>query len=205
MTPLFVVAQPSHSGSAYTAALFTAAGIPTGHEAFYGPHGLKRVPRRHLIGDSSWPAAGYLDNYPGVVYHQLRHPLRVVRSLAPNALATGQPGSPFTALRRRILGDPTGHPMTDLLKFLVVVHELIASRAVRTWQVEQLDAAIIRAVADDHGLDPGDISAALAAIPTDVNHHRPVPLDWAALPAGLWRDRLVQQTIDAGYPMEATP
>lgn len=85
----FVVTGCPRSGTRHIATLIQRAGIPCGHE-------------NHLVcekarvsqetgapwGDSSWLAAGWLDEIPQetVVLHQVRDPVKVINSgMAPNA------------------------------------------------------------------------------------------------------------------------
>jgi len=78
----FVVTGCARSGTTYMAALLSGLGLRLGHEVVFGPRtrGFTDWGDRH--GDSSWLAAPFLDQIEdALVFHQLRHPLKVVRSL----------------------------------------------------------------------------------------------------------------------------
>lgn len=76
MKPL-VLTGASRSGTLWISQVFTAAGIPCGHEQVFGlrhPH-----PSRNLV-ESAWLAVPWLED-GWAVGCQIRHPLRVVGSL----------------------------------------------------------------------------------------------------------------------------
>ena len=78
----FVVTGCARSGTAYTAAVLSGLGLRCGHEVVFGPRtrGFDGWHGQH--GDSSWLAAPFLDQLgDALVFHQVRHPLKVVRSL----------------------------------------------------------------------------------------------------------------------------
>src|SRR5215510_14389698 len=72
----FLVVGSGRSGTRYASELFTALDIPCGHEAmFTGGH------QGELVGDASFGAVAFLDRFTGQVFHQVRHPLAVLRSI----------------------------------------------------------------------------------------------------------------------------
>ncbi len=88
----FLITGCGRSGTRYTADLFRALRIPTGWEQTANPllfpefrarDYLHVLRRRKLCGDSNWLAVPYLKRIPRsvVVFHQIRHPLKVIRSL----------------------------------------------------------------------------------------------------------------------------
>jgi hypothetical protein len=78
----FVVTGCARSGTTYMAALLSGLGLRIGHEVVFGPRTRSFDGWRGLNGDSSWLAAPFLaDLDDALVFHQVRHPLKVVRSL----------------------------------------------------------------------------------------------------------------------------
>jgi len=78
----FVVTGCARSGTTYMAAVLSGLGLRFGHEVVFGPRtrGFDGWHGQH--GDSSWLAAPFLDQIGDApVFHQIRHPLKVVRSL----------------------------------------------------------------------------------------------------------------------------
>ena len=94
----FIITGCARSGMAYTAKLLTAAGVPCTHEEEFslgaltinpviGQGGITWLGKQqwpdHPRGESSWLAAPLLDKLPEdvIIFHQLRNPLHVIRSL----------------------------------------------------------------------------------------------------------------------------
>lgn len=76
----FLITGCGRSGTKYTALLLGAAGVRCGHEVACTPTGFQGF--GDAVGESSWFAAGYMDQMPDdvVVVHQVRHPESTVRS-----------------------------------------------------------------------------------------------------------------------------
>lgn len=199
MTPRFVVAQVGHTGSGYTAALFTAAGIPTGHEAWFNPLG-ERDPA--VVGDSSWCAHLELERFDGLVFHQVREPLLVLRSLLDEGIGTDW-DTPYTRLRHQIIGGSSDDPLTDAMRCWVVMNGRAEKFSILRWRVEDIDDDVVFEVAETIGwrLDPEQVAAAVAATSKTTNkHHIPKPdLGWDDLPRGPWLTRLLEQAARYGY------
>ena len=78
----FVVTGCARSGTTYMGALLAGLGVRIGHEAVFGPRTRGFDGWHDQNGDSSWLAAPFLDQIgDALVFHQVRHPLKVVRSL----------------------------------------------------------------------------------------------------------------------------
>jgi hypothetical protein len=78
----FVVTGCARSGTTYMAAVLSGLGLRVGHEVVFGPRVRAFTGWHGQHGDSSWLAAPFLDQIDdALVFHQIRHPLKVVRSL----------------------------------------------------------------------------------------------------------------------------
>ena len=161
----FVITGCGRSGTEYTARLLTRLGVPCGHEVLFNPHTRTgRVEFGDVPGDSSWLAAPFLHELgPDVaILHQVRQPLRMVRSWAGIGFFDDGPGFRrkyrsenwrFTRarvqnrLRRRQV--PLYSP-TDFRRFLEVhspesfVPKLVPDRVLAHWVTwnERIDSAV---------------------------------------------------------------
>jgi hypothetical protein len=88
--PCFVVTGCARSGTTYLAELFTALGLPCGHEAVFAPATSHFAGFGSRRGDSSWLAVPFLDELPPntVVIHVVREPSAVIRSLVATKFFT---------------------------------------------------------------------------------------------------------------------
>lgn len=197
--PRFVVTGTGRCGTGATARLLTDAGIRCGHEEVFTKHGV----RRHVgpVGDSSYLAVPHLDGFPGVVVHQVRQPLAVVRSLV---------GTGFMA-RRDLwtapvlpLVDVVGDLVEDTMAYVVTWNERIERRADLRLAVERIDDQLEELLVALGRADRLESArGALAALPGDVNTRaRAEGLDtWDDLPAGPRRDALMAMAERYGYPV----
>lgn len=198
--PRFVIAQTGRSGSSYTARILTAAGIHTGHEDWFRPY-RRRI--GGLDGDSSWCAAPHLRAFRGIVLHQVRDPLKVIRSLSQ-----APPTPRYQRLRSQVAGPPSGNPLVDALRYWVVFNRIAEQHAVLRWRLEDLDVAVVDAIGQIVGV-PADLDAAGRAItetPDNVNaHYRGAgEVAWGDLPDCWWRDEAVSMAGRYGYAVPAS-
>jgi hypothetical protein len=78
----FVVTGCARSGTTYIAAVLSGLGLRCGHEVVFGPRSRSFAGFGDQHGDCSWLAAPFLSETAGaIVFHQVRHPVKVVRSL----------------------------------------------------------------------------------------------------------------------------
>ena len=80
----FVVASTPRSGTNYTAEIFRAAGIPCGHERYFGATSQSfAAPSSSVFGDASWMVAPFIHQLPHdtIILHQLRHPIQTLNSM----------------------------------------------------------------------------------------------------------------------------
>jgi hypothetical protein len=135
----FVVTGCGRSGTQYSSELLTHAGLRCGHEQVFSPWtGLLHlrdpfILRPDLDGDVSWMAVPYLDRLTrgGIVLHQLRDPLEVIRShVGMRFLAPGELTPPLWNLSGR-----HRYYAAVILDFRPEVFELDdeAARAARYW------------------------------------------------------------------------
>lgn len=199
MAPRYVVASTGRSGSGWIAKVLTDAGLNCGHERWWNPYGIHDD---DLLGDSSWMAAYDLDGYDGIVVHQTRHPLDVVRSLAG-----GWSRHDDYAPRRLAHLDPDPDPLVEAMRIVLGWNRQIAEHADLHWQVEMIAASDLVDLAGRLGA-PISVSAAVRAImgtPTTFNRHDSCrDLGWDDLPDVFERVELAQMCADYGYPSVPT-
>lgn len=189
--PKAVIIGSGRSGSGYIAQVLSAAGIPCGHENWWNPHGDRA---EGLLVDSSWCAVGHLDGYQGAVFHQVRHPLSAISSLAAHP-----DWGPYAEWR----GYPTIEDQAELAMLTYVDWnqrcELLASQS---WKVEGLGSSAIWAVADavGVGVSAEDVFAALASVPRNVNDHGTATrFTWATLPDNRYKPAVMAMAERYGY------
>lgn len=201
MAPRFVVAQVGRTGSGYTAQVLTAAGIRTGHEAWWNPHGVREP---WIVGDSSWCAVPFLPGFDGITFHQVREPLATLRSLIDEGIGTDW-DTPYTRLRHNIIGGPSGNPLLDVIKVWVTMNDAIEPFARKRFKVEDFDASLVVEIGRSIGLtiSPQKAAEAIDSVPNTYNkHHIPDEFGWDALPRGEWFDRLVEMSTEYGYDLD---
>lgn len=104
----FVVLSTGRCGSGFVSATLTELGFPCGHEYFFNPW----VAHLHadqiigidpgLVGDSAWPAVGWLDDFPEdfPLFHLVRHPIKYVNSLTQPPGYWAGAGGLYTAFKK---------------------------------------------------------------------------------------------------------
>ena len=209
----FVVTGCARSGTAYAAALFSALGLPCGHEAVFRPGGPGEWPDDRP-GESSWLAAPHLGRLePGaVVLHQVRDPLAVVRShLSFNFFSEDVTEGLRSYVdyvgrfRPEVLETPD--PQLRNLRYWErwnrLVEESAGSLAYRRYRVEDVDAALVAELLDLVGAGRSDdaVQEALAAVPRDTNTWGETgqALAWADLPPGDDLSRARALAVGYGY------
>lgn len=199
-TPRFVIAGTGRSGSGYIAQVLTAAGVRCGHENWWSLH-TQWTPG--LVGDSSWLATPVLGSYSGRIYHQIRHPLRCVSSMASGELFEDRAGRWYKVRIRHF--EPTGDNLTDSLRCYVAFFDMAETHAERTWRLEDVDADLVMSVAKENDVDisPEDAQAAIDTVPTDWNKHADtLSLTLGDLPDCPEKARLVEIAETYGYDLE---
>lgn len=192
-SPRFVIVGSGRCGTGYISAVLTAAGIACGHEAWWNPQDERTA---GLVGDASWCAVPHLAAFDGTVWHQTRHPLAVIASLAEQPL-----WGPYAALAARYGHSDSDEPYAREAALWVDLNEACEG-ATRRWQVEEVDVDLVLELAARLGIDIDPVAAknAVADTPTAVNSHRAGPaLDWSALPDTPVAARVVQLAVRYGY------
>lgn len=199
--PLFVVAGTGRSGSGYIANLFTESGLRCGHEQWWNPYGHYTP---HLIGDSSWLAVPDLPNYPGHVFHQVRHPKRVLSSLLNGDLFDDRDSRHYKFKAAHI--EMTGDPTVDALNFMADWYRRIdAAGPELEWRVEDVNAELVEKVCGLLNIvhDRSLIDRAFRRIPTDFNKHPDGPsIVWSDLPDCDAKHTIEQVADRFGYDLK---
>ena len=201
----FLVTGTLRSGTAYTAQVLNRAGIACGHGWVVPPDGVRRYPHVEILGDAAPLAAPYVAEFPGLVLHQVRHPLsgdRIARRLASN----GKPAGAWP--RGRIpaaLSSAQGDPLVEAMHYYVAWNvQCERHNGYLRYRIEDFGAGLISRIADLIGqpVDPTALGQALAAVPTDANtRYGARHLTWGNLPEGPARDALARLAERYGYPV----
>lgn len=192
----FVVTGTGRSGTGYAAHLFTAAGLPCGHEAAFTdkpawgetaapragfvarakePLGRLRENRRRdsltLAGDASWMAVPRLAEFHGPTFLQTRHPIPVIRSFVGTRFFSDPTVAGAQHRYAAAFMRPTGNDVVDAMRWWVLWNQMAEKSATRWWQVEELDAVLLTDLLIDLDVDdPGERAhRAFAQVPHNVN------------------------------------
>lgn len=198
--PEFVIAGTGRSGTGYIAAVLNAAGIRTGHEQWFNPHQLKSP---KLVGEASWIATNHLDDYDGVVFHQIRHPLKVIRSLINGELLE-EWARPYLDAKLEPIGGSSGDYLDDMVRFVAHNLETAEKHATYTWRLEDVDIDVVRTIAGHIGrdIDEARVAEAIAHTPRDTNQHRAKPaIAWADIPDSDAKSTIERIANQYGYDL----
>lgn len=199
-----IISGTGRCGTGYMATVLTAAAIPATHEGVWGPaeSGVWQWQRV----ESSWLAAPHLEDFDGSVIHLVRDPLKTAASLMTTGLF-GDVDGPNAAYRETIIGqipdlfdDP--NPLNRVVRYMVEWNELVGRSADYRIRIEDVTAETFEQIADLVGSHHSaiDFDEPMKRVPTDYNHHHEVEeLSWDDLPAGEWKDRLLEQAKEYGY------
>lgn len=191
MAPPFVIASSGRCGSTYIAAVLSRLGVPCGHE-LYWPRGKGGT---SLTCDSTRFVVPELETYDGVVFHQVRDPIKTISSLASGK------GNPRYVLREVM---PTG-PLAYATAFWVDYNRKIEKYAERRWRVEDVDADLVAALALRMGTDAtvAAAQAALDQIEVGLNKHKVDYATWDDIPDGPDKREAIEMAGRYGYGLEA--
>jgi hypothetical protein len=76
----YIIAGLPRSGTGFMSQLLTSAGVPIGHEMFFGMPGHGFYPK-NAVGDSSWMSVPFLQNFAATIIHLVRDPMENISSL----------------------------------------------------------------------------------------------------------------------------
>ena len=204
--PEFVVVGTGRSGTGFISTALTSVGVHCGHEGWWNVHGV-HAPA--LVGDASWIATNYLDDYTGRVFHQVRHPLKVIRSMIGNELFMAPDERPewvvpFEEERGRWAGyDPGDAPEVKALRVVRHWWETAEKHAEQTWRLEEFTPGLLVELAAKAGksVPLPYARAVLDELGTGTNKHPDGPLlEWTDLPDG--DDKAAVEALAAGFGYE---
>ena len=211
----FVVTGTGRAGTTYMARVFNELAIRCGHEVVFDHRSAPSEAwdvRTDLVGDASWCAVPYLANFGGVVFHQMRDPLRVLSSW----LAVGLFTAPVTVTHQSSLKFLDRHfergqdGFAALVRWIVEWNERCEPYAHMRWNIEDLDAETLARATRliGHPRPAAQCQVALATVPTNANSMGEVAqLGWDDLPDDENKARLIAFAERYGYatPESMTP
>ena len=142
--PQFVVIGTPRSGTNYFSVLCRANGVICSHEDYFTEYGpILRNPNRRFdtIGDVSWLAPPFLPEESMKIIHQVRNPLKVVRSIHSMGLFHREFDAnrrPFIELLRKHFS-PDDDPLRSAMRFYVEWNAKCEDLTQKRYQVERLD------------------------------------------------------------------
>jgi hypothetical protein len=212
----FVVVGSGRSGTTYTAHIFTALGIPCGHEDVFNHHQntlenlnspAKGISREFVVGECSWSAVPFLGQFDGFVFHQRREPIKVLNSWLKNGLFSNPDLSDFQISALRFI-DRFFTRETDTLRtvirWIIEWNERCEPHADLSWNIECLDeetlANVTRLIGRPKTIE--HCRAVLSMLPRNINSNGPPgELTWDDLPGDDCTHRLVELSRRYGYPV----
>lgn len=219
----FVVTGCARSGTGFASRIMSMVGVPCEHEKVFTLRSVTgecielSQPEQDTWGDSSCMAAPVLDRLPEntVVFHQVRNPVKVVRSLMGWNVFR-QPYNPFTTFILRYLPEigPDEPRLRQCMKYWTYWNSLV-ERAARSdrlcyhpYRLEDLSRletgtlpAVVSLLGQARELDA--YRRALEAVPTNFNtrhrHPRDPAVKWSSLPEGDVKDLMLELALKYGY------
>lgn len=193
----FVVTGTGRSATGYASRLFTAAGLPCGHEDWFrfaaGLRDVQAMPRTTvlakiaspalrvreearrrrtgLVGESSWMAVPRLALFRGKVFLQLRHPLMVIRSFQGTEFFTNPERNIAHYRFANAHFRPTGNDLVDAMRWWIQWNMRAARHADVIYRVESLDFELFSQLLEQLSVQHPEARAraALSAVSSDVN------------------------------------
>ena len=198
----FVVTGTGRCGLGYVAAVLTSLGLATGYQDVYSPESVRsgEIRWRPARGDASWLTAPFLPHLVGDVIQVVRHPLKVIGSLAGSGFfssASGDHACDASAWAARMSGlDPDAYAALDgpardvalaaahVVRWTAMIERYARARV----RVEDLDVPAVTATLKMLGVsrDANRIADVLAAVPRNINETGArLEVAWSDLPADL--------------------
>jgi len=199
--PKAVIAQTGRSGSGFIYKVLQAYGINVGHEDYFC---FPWQQPQQVEGDSSWLSVPHLSDYDGIIFHQVRNPLKVLTSLMNTY---GKDGSPhhkkkYLPYRKKLFKTETGDLMRDFMAHIVWMNEEIEKYRDYGWAIESFDYWDLNGIC--HFLDieykHSKAEKAIESVSSDYNkHHDKEYLTWGQIPESKEKQQLKQQAKRYGY------
>lgn len=213
----FVVTGCGRSGTAFASRVLSLLGFPCGHEKTFGVKAVRTGnieflrPGPDVWGDSSHMAVPFVSGFPrnALVLHQVRNPVKVVRSLVGIGFLSPSFAAPVLKHLPQITADDS--LLVKSMKYWVYWNELVetecADRDVRyhRYRVKDLGRLETGALAEVVGLlgrerSPEEYERAVGAVAKNINsRRRDQSVTWAALPEGDLKDRMAEAAQRYGY------
>jgi hypothetical protein len=200
-SPRFVIVGTGRCGTGYTAKVLTEGGIPCGHEEIYRGRRITKTWR--LIGDASYLAVPHLADFPGIVLHQVREPVAVVRSLVGTRFFDRT--DHYLEIVARYL-ELTGDPVVDAMRYWIDWNHRCEHHADLTYRVEDLPDRLPEIVTLIDPGKTGSVMAAAARVSTSTNTRQRAEEIGSIddLPGGKQKDRLVEMGRRYGYDLQSS-
>lgn len=211
----FLLTGSGRCGTGYTSNLLTELGYDCGHEVAFDWKTLANntwpVPFALRGCDSSWLAMPVMSQLPPetVILHQVRNPVKVVRSLMGiRFLSPEQRASdPYSRIADTVAQCPDDELeacMHFWTEWNAQIEERAAGRPYRRFRVEDIDAFLVREIVSliepDRALTDREIDIALAAVPNTFNTRtRDEAITWNSLPPGATLDAFSMAADAFGY------
>jgi len=207
----FVITGVGHSGTGWAYRAMNYLGHATGHEWVYNFRPEHRWGA--LRGESAWPAAVLIDTFPASwpIGHLVRDPINVITSLHTSGFTNRKfENTPYMKYVRQrlpvmdeIINDRV-RAMALVWMWNRVVEKKSEGHFMRRFRIEDIstDPTALAAFSTFlTGVVPTieDASEVLEIIPRDYNTHKRGLVTWSDLPDGMWRDRIVEMTLEYGY------
>lgn len=219
----FVVTGCARSGTAFASRLMSILGLPCEHEKVFSRRAVTSgsldlsQPERDRWGESSCMAAPVLDRLPrgAVVFHQVRNPVKVVRSLMGWNMFL-RPYNAFSEFTLQHLPEisPDEPRLRQCMKYWTGWNRLVERMGrydhlvyerYRLEDLSRLETGTLQRVAGllGHAREADACRRTLEAVPTNYNTRRRHPGDpavkWSSLPDGEVKDQMRELARSYGY------
>ena len=173
--PRFAVLATPRAGTAFAARYLTLAGLRCSHEGYFTPEGPRLLnPDRRFgsKGEVSWVAVPFAAEADMVLFHQVREPMAVVRSIVKSGFFDPRMRSRYRRYLRFVEQHFEWGPdaVESAVRFTVEWNRRAERHAAIRYSVEDIESALpaFRAFAGARAL------VAQKDVPADVNARPPV-------------------------------
>lgn len=211
----FIVTGSGRCGTGYAAQLLSALGYHCGHEVAFDWQTIAAntwsIPFALRGCDSSWLAMPLIARLPqdAVVLHQVRNPLKVVRSLMGISFMSeeNRRSDPYTRIADAVVVCPADE-LEACMHFWTQwnrrIGEETEGRTSMRYRLEELDHSTVRSMLEliepDRIVSEDELQAAFDAVPTNYNARpRASEISWNSIPPSAQRDMLATAAEEYGY------